>query len=511
MIELHRLWNHFGGPFGAWPFFLLLIFWLFLLPMIRRAGAFREGGYLSPALWGSVLLLVLHLALRTLFSQNQPEQGIAIWEIENLPDGLATALRAECEHQLRLDPELPWPLRIMHPYAENAQFPTDEASRLRIMQGLDLRFLYWASIQSGIERPALFQWRIYEQRENLLSIYAQGTRPFTDLDEVPEILSTTLESELGLSVNPQFAQPWAPFAKVSTLLFSQVADSARRAMAWSSLSSSGMTTCQKHRLASLLLSACLEPSRTQALINQALTEGDAEDPRPFVLAAKWFMQQAEWDKVRQALANGLALAPKNPELLALLLQLNASGQRDFGFASPLALHERIVDLHGLWVTQTLALADLQMQGRRGLEAIEGLDFVRCAYPMHPELRLLRANIAYELMDFYLADTLYQGLMDEFPTNALYWRNMGQLNFMVADYEGALIHLSRAIELGSSPSLLHWIGLSYLALGDTTSAIQAFRRRMRHPGERQELQRSARQLRLIFPDGPPSDRSQSASP
>jgi tetratricopeptide (TPR) repeat protein len=499
MIEILRLWSRLGGlvPGGAWPLFFLLAFWWFLLPIMKRAGAFQNSGILPPGLWGSFLLLSLHLTLRFFLMEPISSPRIALWEPESLPDGRSLAYQLEGEDLLRTQAGDQFVVLPLSELCPGATFPKTVEAQQNLMKSLGVTKLLHTRFGSS-----QLKWTQLDFRDGYLS-KTQGSLPINSPTESAVAFLNAIQQSF-FPDDPEGAVDAQWGTDLPLALFQVPGDSASWALDLMSLDENTLSPAQKRRLATILLRSSLQPKRCLALINEALESPRPNDSAPFRLAAEWFIHEEQWENVRQALANGLGVNPFDPELYALIAQLNRSGLQEFGFPSRRHVLERANRLLPLWPSVAIRLGSLQMENRFGKEACATLDFPLSLFPRDRELRLVRANIAYKMMDFETAKTLYHSLTLDDPKLAIAWQNLGQLHFLINDFEAASTHLKEAIRLGSSPELLHWLGRAQLETGDTLDAIQSFRRRMAHGGEREDLQQTARQLRLIFPDGPPVD-------
>lgn len=484
--ELGWRFQAIGGavPGGAWLLLgLLAVFWLVLVKEIRPTGALSERGLWPTGLAGSVLLVGAFLLLRAWLTAPASDPRLAIWPFagDDPARGHAeAALLEESVAEAGRGADLVV-CRFLLPPGVRTVDGAGAADSL--MEALDLRWLLSGDLKTGA-------CTLWERRWGLLR------RPWTATDaDGPRPAGFLLLVRAGLldehAPLPALPDEWLP-------LYEPISDSAE---VWLRLPRGPLPLRQDLRRASLGVQLGAPEREIVPAVNRALAADDSAGCEPWLLAARWFARQGEWETVRQSLTNALAMDPSDPRTHWLIAHLNEKGLKEFGYDSRIDALGRALALQPAFRDAALAVAPRQQDLRRGGEAAAIVDRALCALPRDVELRLLRGNLAYSLMDHARAQALYEALATDVPDDPRVWLNLGQLHYTLGQWALAAGPLEKAIQLGSAPGTLQLLGVCRSRLGQRDAAIDLFRRRMRLGGDAVELERTRRELAALFPDGP----------
>jgi tetratricopeptide (TPR) repeat protein len=490
--ELAWRWAAAGGevPGGVGALLLVLAFWWWLLlRVIASTGALRERGPWPLGLGGSAVLLAGFLLLRTLLTPPPGEDRLAVWPFSDPIHERGYAEAAWIEEGLAdagLHPRLV-PCRFLLP--AGARRITGPAAADSLMDALHLRWLLTGS--SGEEGLRLSLW---ERRWGCLR--ERGTRE-AGAGGLPRAAIALLQQSRLLGETPPMTdlpRAWLP-------LYAPVADSAAL---WLELPEGPLPLRQDLRRASLALQLGAGAARVVPALNRALAAGDSAGVEPWLLAARWFAREGDWSTAKQALANALARDAGDGRVYWLLSHLNDTSLREFGYRNRLEARARALVLQPALRGAVLIQAPLLQDLRRGDEALHLSERALAALPDDVELLLLRANLAYGLLDYPLAEQLYGELCERLPEDVRPWMNLGQLQVLLGRWEQAIPPLERAVALGSPPRLLHLLGLCHHKLGRREPAIHYLQRRLALGGEGEDLQSTRRLLASLQADGSPRE-------
>lgn len=481
-----------GGalPGGLWGLLAALaLLWFVLAVAVRPTGALRERGLAPVGLVGSALLVAAFVLLRAWTAPPPSVPRLAVWPFAGLDGGRGAAEAARIEETLADAPSgAPRPVVCRFLLPPGPRVVDGPAAAEALMEALDLRWLLSAVRNGDSLRLSLRERRWSTLRE----AGVRAVDPAAGRDAVPRAAFALL-AEAGLldalPAIPPLPDAWWP-------LYAPVADSASL---WLDLPRGHLPLRQDLRRASLGVQLGAPASEIVPAVNRALAAGDSAGAEPWLLAARWFARQGEWETARQALVNALGADPLDPRTHWLLAHLNESSLREFGYADRWEALGRTLALQPVHRAALLELAPRWLDLRRGAEAAVLVDRGLAALPDDTELRLLRANLAYGLLDHARAEALYLELVRDVPDDPRAWLNLGQLRYMLGLWDAAAGPLERAVALGSPPETLHLLGVCRSRLGQRDEAVALFRRRMKLGGTREELERTRRELAALFPE------------
>jgi tetratricopeptide (TPR) repeat protein len=490
MISLARAWNWLGGdlPGGPIPVLALLALYLFLLyKVIKPQGILRESSPLSWALAGLLVAVAMHSGLRLWAGYEQDSARLAVWTPDPVVDSQAFAQGLSMERRLRQlgrDRALKgWQLQLGEGLLQNHRLqPATALQADSLMSALRLRRLL--QIRRG---EAGLEWLLWERNCEVTDVRDTGY-----LDS-PGDEGWNPFSDLVLPAGP------VPDADLMPVLYASIADSAGR---WLDLPEGHLPLGEDLRRARLMLELDASHPDIVRAVNRGLAAEDSAGAEGYLLAARWFMEKGEWESCTQALTNCLSIEPLHPELYWLISALNEDRLPSFGYHSRAEARARCLGLQPLHLPALHVQCQHWIDYRRGDLATDSADRALLVYPQDPEIRLLRGNLAYSLMEFGPARRHYEAVIELRPNEVRAWRNLGQLHYLTRDWAGAIEPLGRAVELGSPPEMLYLLGVCHRMNGNLPAAIDALRRRMKLGGSPEELERTRRQLAACFPDGVP---------
>lgn len=497
MTTLLRSWHWAGGglPGGLIPVLGLMALWAFFLyRILKPMGVLRSARPLSWLLAGWLLLAGAQALLRILAVPTAGVPRLAVWPPDPADRPDAHALMIGVERGLRLAAlegrTADWQVQVGEGILQDGRIqPRDRPGVDSLMQALELDRLLM--VRPGLAGQAALQlWRRAWRVTDLMAELPLPGGP----DDAGVVEALFAEHGIGLTCITSPAGLQGP-------LYSSVADSASR---WLELPVGELPLWEDLRRARLSLELNPQDPDLVRSVNRGLAAEDSAGAEGYLLAARWFMEQGEWDSCEQALTNALSLEPLHPEIHWLISALNEQRLEGFGYQRGSEARARCLGLQPLHLAALHVQAPWWMDYRRGDLASAAADRALHVYPHDPELMLLRGNLAYRLMEYARAQQLYRQALDLRPGDVRVWRNLGQLLYIVKDYAGAIEPLRRAVELGSPPELLHLLGVCYRLTGQRDLAIQTLRRRMKLGGDRADLERTRRQLAGLFPEGTPEE-------
>lgn len=491
-MNLLRLWNWAGGGLPLGPGLLLagLLFWtVLLLLVVRPTGALRGriGRWLG---WGWLILLAVHVALRARLTPLQ-DTGLLLWPPEEpcaagegifvrAEQGLREAGRAG---RLRWDGAAPRLLITQHLLSGGRFQPADAAQADPLMRDLRLAWLVNLTSRQGV--PILCLWR------RSWAVCELADEEVCRLAARPDSLGAALERLLA-----RHAQGWIPareaWHEAWLPLYQPVADSARTL---ASLPAGPLPPWEDLRRTDLLRALGGDPAEVVAGVNRALALGEqAEGPaEAWLTAGFWYAQHGRWQETQQALQNARAREPEHPLISWQVAHLSRARLGEFGFALPGEARARSLELMPLFVPAVLAQAPDWMARRRGGLATGAVETALRAYPRQAELHLLRGNLAYQLAEHRQAVASYQACAALLPRDHRPWLNLGQLYFVLKEWDKGRTALEQALARGAPPVALYLVGYCQLRLGRTADAAASFERRLALGGSAEDLDLARRQL------------------
>ena len=147
----------------------------------------------------------------------------------------------------------------------------------------------------------------------------------------------------------------------------------------------------------------------------------------------------------------MAADPAHPQIYWMISHLNKEGRKHFGFSDELAPLRRSNQLQPAYLPTLHRLSEQLARHRRKGEAAERAEAALYLCPRDTELRLLRANLAISLLQYGRAIDLFRGLMSDQPRDPRAFINLGQLYFMMDEYESRHSASGRSRQPGSTPT------------------------------------------------------------
>ncbi len=509
MTFLHQLWNRAGGevPGGLWPLAACVAAWtLLVLLVIRPTGFFRRRGMLLPLFGGLALLLGGHILLRALLTPPRGEDVWVLWPLRTGVPGLGEGLAVVEEEYLGRQGSAGEALEAADPphrllccrylFGEGSGSPGSAAEWEELIRALGARRLVEGEIAGEVLR--LRRWSIdwdllQAPIEAEYRLGGTGNAP-ESLREIQQLYHNFVAQQLGLEVPP----PGRRLRAETLPLFMTPRDSAALYL---ELPDEYQSYEDRLRAADLLLH--MDAPGERARILRTLKEGreraDSAGVEYHLLAAAFHAREDQWPEVIRSLKEALRADPHHPRCYWLISHLNRGSLASFGFDSRLKARREAVRLQPAFPPALIPLARELADLGRGGEAAELVDRALVCLPDHEELLLQRANLAYRLFDHERAILIYLRLLERMPDDPRPWKNLGQVYYVLQKYAEAIPCLERAVALGSTPHLLHLLGVSHRKLGDRDKAIHYFRRRMKLGGDPAELERTRRQLAGMFPE------------
>jgi Tfp pilus assembly protein PilF len=496
MNSLLRIWNWAGGELvgGAlWLTLALLVWPLVLYLVIRPTGVFR-GKRPTAWLWGGWLLLFgLHVLLRIRLTPPQAPPSLMLWPPERPASAEAAFGRVEQDlRSAQQAGELRWEdqvieLRItQHLLAPGRAQPDTPQAAQSLLEALQLRFLVQAE-----RRPTGLQltlWHLHwgvctrDDQEAVADSSFQG-------------ISAALQRLLGRSFRG-WSPSTAPWQDSWAILDQAVTDSARTQAL---LPTDALPPREDVRRTDLLRALGAPPAQVVDGLNRALALADSNTQAgadPWLLAGLWFAGQGKWDQVGQAMTNALALEPAHPLIYWQLAHLTPERLRSFGYESAALARARCLHLQPAFLPALMVQAPDWLAHRQGARAVAAVEAALVAYPHHPELWLLKGNLAYKLLDHATAVSAYQRCADLLPADPRPWMNLGSLYVVLKQWDKAAASLEQAVTRGAPPGFVYLLGLSHQQLGHRDLALQWYRQRLTLKGPYEDSLLTQRQIQRL---------------
>ena len=506
MSELLILWNQAGGavPGGLWLFLVLAAFWIFLAArVLPNTGAFGERSPLHAILIGLALLFAGHMVLRARMTPAPGELVLSVWPVEG--PSAARALSTTAELQLSANKELSFDGRAVRVQVNRGILPAElrqadsKAVADSMMSALGADLLVCASLTK--DKLVIQSWYRRWRVTRLLAAAEVPIQAATIEDAVlaaREAYDSHLMELLECTYTP------LPLPREDLPLYGVVDDSTET---YTRMPAAPASQYAAVRRASLQFHLGVDAAEVVDVLNAGMEEAQAAGVELWLLAAEWFSYKGEWEQAIQALENAMAADPAHPQIYWMISHLNKEGRKHFGFSDELAPLRRSNQLQPAYLPTLHRLSEQLARHRRKGEAAERAEAALYLCPRDTELRLLRANLAISLLQYGRAIDLFRGLMSDQPRDPRAFINLGQLYFMMDEYESAIPPLAEAVSLGAPPRILHVLGVCHDKLDHKDEAIHYYRRRMMLGGRREELEATRQKLAAHFPEMQPDTEAE----